>query len=246
MSPVSITAAADLDDLAARAAALLVEALAPSAGAEAPVIVLAGGRTPRAAYERAAAAAPRGPRLSSARWVFGDERWVPVAHPESNEGMARAALLGPLGVPEAGILSWRAGAGDPVPCAEAYAARLSGLGAPTLTFLGMGPDGHTASLFPGASARRTGGRREPVGPALSGTTAAMEPAGARGWRLTLCPALLCSSRVVVFLVSGAEKGPALRRMLDGVASTPAAWIRGEKTIVLATRDVLDAAEETRP
>jgi len=103
----------------------------------------------------------------------------------------------------------------------------------------MGPDGHTASLFPGAVARLPGGAAATVSAELPGTAAAIEPGQGRGWRLTLCPAILRSARAVVFLVTGEDKAAAFRRAVNGDPSTPAAWIRGGQTIFVATRDVIE-------
>jgi 6-phosphogluconolactonase len=227
----------DPEDLADQASGLLLgfieKALTERGRA---TVVLSGGGTPRATYSLVAAGLAQR-RLPPERisWYLGDERWVPRSDPQSNEGMARASLLGPLGAPEETIHSWHAGAGDPVECAAAYRVDI----VPDLLILGLGPDGHTASLFPGATARLPGGITAPVSATLPGEAAAIEPGGGRGWRLTLCPAILRAARSVVFLVSGADKASAFRRAVNGDPSTPAAWIRGGETIYIATRDVIE-------
>jgi 6-phosphogluconolactonase len=230
-------AAVDPEDMADQASGLVLSLLAKALGERDHAhVILAGGGTPRATYGLVAAGiAQRGLPRERIHWSFGDERWVPVGDPQSNEGMARAALLGPLGAPEETIHSWHAGDGDPVECAAGYRVAI----APDIVILGMGPDGHTASLFPGATARLPGGIPVPVSAALPGTAAAIEPGSGRGWRLTLCPAILRSARAVLFLVSGEDKAPAFRRAVDGDPSTPAAWIRGGETIFVATRDVME-------
>ena len=122
-------------------AALVVE-VAPRS------IALSGGGTARACYELLAdAATSSGARC---RCCFGDERWVPVDDPDSNEGMARQALLDQV-KPRA-IHSLR-NAGDTIDAAaSAYDALLREIGPVDLVHLGLGPDGHTASLFPGSPA----------------------------------------------------------------------------------------------
>jgi 6-phosphogluconolactonase/glucosamine-6-phosphate isomerase/deaminase len=77
---------------------------------------------------------------------------------------------------------------------------------------------------------------------LGGGAAAIEPSAGRGWRLTLCPDILCRARCVVFLVTGAEKAPAFQRATRGDPATPAAWIRGGETVYFATRDVVDGGQ----
>jgi 6-phosphogluconolactonase len=205
-------------------------------------VILAGGSTPRRMHEfLASGISGSGLGIGTVSWFFGDERWVAVSDPQSNEGMARETLLGPLGVAEARIHSWRAGSGDPVDCARRYAticreAMGSPRSAPDILVLGMGADGHTASLFPDAMARLPDGREIPVSPALPGEAAAVIAGPDRGWRLTLCPDFLNTSRRVIFLVTGAEKAPALRRAREGDAWTPAGWIRGKETFFIATRE----------
>ena len=118
-------------------------------------VALAGGSTPKAAYALLATSEYR-ERVdwSRVRFYFSDERCVGPDDPESNYGMARAALLAPLGIAEANVNRMR-GENEPERAAADYAAvlrELAGNGSPVLdlVMLGMGPDGHTASLFPGS------------------------------------------------------------------------------------------------
>jgi 6-phosphogluconolactonase len=241
---VSTRIAADARAMAEEAAEVLVaEIEAALAARGSAAVILAGGTTPREAYGLLAEAitARRIPvaRLS---WSFGDERWVPADQPQSNEAMARAALLDRIGAPPGTIRSWQAGTGDPVECARRYAGLVEASQGPQrneppdVLLLGLGADGHTASLFPGSIVRLPDGRAVPVGPDLPSVAAAVEPAGDRGWRLTLCPGYLRASRCAVFLVAGAEKAPALRRVREGDPALPGSWIRARRTIFIATRD----------
>ncbi len=211
-------------------------------------VILAGGETPRETYALVGEGL-RGRNVPMERlsWFFGDERWVNRTYPRSNEGMARDMLLSRIGAPEDTIHSWDAGWGNPVECAGLYARRVRELmgrpgDAPDLLILGLGADGHTASLFPGATAHLPGGGRVPVSPDMPGEAAAVEGPAERDWRLTLCPVFLRTSRCVVFLVAGADKAPALRKARSGERATPAAWIRGAATWFVATREAMGAEE----
>jgi 6-phosphogluconolactonase len=231
-----------------------------------PVVILSGGSTPRPCYERLAALlAPLGDAVHRISWVIGDERWVPVSDPSSNEGMIRRSLLEPLEIPEERILSWNPGVGTPIERAREYQRALRNLlGAPEspsgspasevsllpahppdLTLLGLGRDGHTASLFPNsvavpASTEFAESGETPVSPELPGWTAAIYLPHLQSFRLTLTAGLLRTSRRIFFLVSGAVKREALRGMLDRDPSLPATWLNVPQTQVLTTRDAVDA------
>jgi 6-phosphogluconolactonase len=232
---------ADAADLAVRAADIIAEAIGAALRDRGrAVVVLAGGTTPRAAYgQLATRLRGEGLPLDRISWLLGDERWVPVDHPDSNEGMARRALLGPVGAPERTIHSWLPATGDPAGCAARFADRLAAeplAAGPDLAILGIGADGHTASLLMGAVALLPDGREVPVGPDLPVDAVAVVPAGGRGARLTLTPKWLRMSRCVAFLAAGGGKREALARALCGDPAAPAAWVRGTaETLFLVDR-----------
>jgi 6-phosphogluconolactonase len=167
-------------------------------------LALSGGTTPRPVYRRLAGA-PFAARIAwqSVEIFFGDERAVPPTDPESNYAMAGAALLDHVAVPAAQVHRMEAERADRDAAARAYERvlpeRLN------LLLLGMGADGHTASLFPGAPALVE--RRRRVVPA-TGPTAPRQ-------RLTITPPVIAAARRVVVLVAGADKAATIARVLQG-------------------------------
>ena len=188
-----------LDDPAAEAAERL--AAAADAGGH---IALAGGSTPRRAYELAA---EQEADWSHATIWFGDERCVPPDHEHSNFAMARRALLSRLGTgAEAPTVHRMEGERGPHDGAAAYEALLQeefGDAAPRLdlVLLGIGPDMHTASLFPGDAALAAEGRF------VAGVeTPGMAPLVPR---ITLTLDAINAAREVVFLIAGEDKADAV-------------------------------------
>jgi 6-phosphogluconolactonase len=162
-------------------------------------LVLAGGSTPREAYEAAAA---RGADWSRATIWFGDERCVEPTDERSNYGMVKASLLDRLsgGAPRVHRILGERG---PASAAEAYEQELRAAGPPEfdVVLLGLGPDGHTASLFPDQASLS---EREHL--AIGVEQAGLEPFVPR---VTLTFPALGSGREVVFLVSGQSKAGAV-------------------------------------
>lgn len=184
------------------------------------VLVLSGGPTARACYERTAAL-PRGTVDWSLVDVYlGDERLVPPDDPDANQRLVRESLIEPVG----GVGSFH-----PMPtdggadrCAAAYqevvAAVLGGPGI-DLIHLGLGPDGHTASLFAGSVALEHPGDRLVM--------ANTDPSGHNPHRrLTLTLGAIDQARAAVFTVAGASKREAMRRVLDG-DDLPATRVRAK-------------------
>ena len=182
------------------------------------VVALSGGSTPRCTYERLATE----PLVSRVMWshvqvVWGDERCVPPDHPESNYRMAREALLDRVPVPAAHVHRIH-GEDDPAATAALYEATMRALlktpaGPPRaapgaridLVLLGLGDDGHTASLFPGSAAAQEQTR----------WVMAEHAAAASLWRVTLTLAVINAAAEVLFLVSGGAKAGVVRRVLEG-------------------------------
>lgn len=190
--------------------AAVAELMARAAG-EGKHIVLTGGSTPRVAYEQALALDAD---WSRATFWFGDERCVPPDHEQSNFGMAQKALLGQI-EPAAvhrmkGELGPRAGADD----YEEQLRHVFGEGLPQLDLLllGLGPDAHCASLFPGDAAL---GERERL--AIGVEVPGMAPLVPR---ISFTLPLLNAAREVVFLVAGEEKADAVARAFGGLRPGP--------------------------
>ena len=196
-------------------------------------IALSGGNTPRPVYARLAAMAHDLP-WDLVRITFGDERCVPPDDKESNFRMAWETLLAPAAVPEKSILRMR-GEIDPQIAAQEYQEQLdfmaSERGEPIyihdLILLGLGDDGHTASLFPGTAALEETIRRVVANfvPRLN------------AWRLTFTFPLINRARHILFLVGAAKNPKLIERVLQGDRELPAArvdpsvgevtWIIGE-------------------
>jgi 6-phosphogluconolactonase len=195
-------------------------------------IALAGGSTPRALYP----ALVRGVDWTRAAVFFGDERAVGPTDPQSNYRMARETLLDPAGVPPADVFRWRGEDPDLDAAARDYESKLTANAAAPwldLALLGLGPDGHTASLFPGTTALAEESRL---------AVAVDVPAqGTR--RLTLTYPALCGAGDVCFLVTGREKASALAAVLRRSApDLPAARIMRRAGPVTVFCDADAAAE----
>ena len=181
---------------------------------------LSGGNTPRPIYTEFGRMAHDLP-WERVRFTFGDERCVPPGDPASNYRMVREALFAPYAVPEKSILRMR-GEIDPQLAAQEYEDALALVatqhGEPIyrhdLLLLGMGTDGHTASLFPGTAALEEQIRR---------VVANFVP-NLNSWRLTMTFPLLNQSRQVLFLVKSDKDPRILQRVLAGDAEFPASRV----------------------
>jgi 6-phosphogluconolactonase len=217
---VILDIAADANNFTARAAERICAAAA-GAPESAFAICLSGGNTPRPVYALLAGDAYRA-RMPWARihWFFGDERHVPHTDARSNFRMVEEALFSRAPIPEQNIHAISTDV-PPEESARLYERELQTFyGASRLvdrrplfdlTLLGLGADGHMASLFPGEEALEEG--RKWVLPVVTETQP--EP------RITLTLPILDSSRAVLFLVAGADKRSALRRLRSGDATIPA-------------------------
>lgn len=192
-------------------------------------VVLTGGRTPRAAYEVAAGLEGDWTRVEV--W-FGDERCVPPDDERSNYGLARTALLDRV---VHGAVHRMPGELGPEQGAAAYERELGPLERFDLVLLGLGPDGHVASLYPGEPTLDETKRR------VVGAEARLEPFVDR---ITLTLPALRGASEVLFLVTGADKADAVRATFAGEPSrsTPGSLVRA---IGGRTTAVLDAAAAAR-
>jgi 6-phosphogluconolactonase len=176
-------------------------------------LVLTGGSTPRRAYRLLAAQSLPWGRVTV---LFGDERSVPPDDPESNYRMAREELLGGVHPASVHRMAAELGAEEGAARYEPIVRALSPL---DLVLLGMGPDGHTASLFPGNPAVGAAGH------AVAVHHAPKPPPD----RVSLTLAALRGARRVVFLVTGADKSEAL--LLARRGTVPAGMIPGAEYLV---------------
>jgi 6-phosphogluconolactonase len=206
-------------------------------------IALAGGTTPRGIYQLLAAdhLAGRPMPWANTHWFFGDERNVPPSHPDSNFRMAWESLFGRVPVPRAHIYRM-AGERSARAAAAAYEhdLRQHFLPAPDapprfdLILLGMGTDGHTASLFPGTPALRESHCWVAHNPVPQLETE----------RITLTFPVLNAAREVLFVVAGADKAATVRRVLSpsaGEEPLPAACVQPGEGRLLWHLDAAAAA-----
>lgn len=177
------------------------------------LFALAGGTTPERLYRTLASPAFTDRfDWSTTTFFFGDERCVPPDHPDSNYGLARRSLFTPLAIAPTQICRMPGEAADPENAARDYAQQLraaSRTPASTwprldLILLGMGEDGHTASLFPGTTPSQN--NRQLV-------TVTQSPKGI-ATRLTITLGVINQASVVLFLVTGSQKAPIVKRVLE--------------------------------
>jgi 6-phosphogluconolactonase len=171
-------------------------------------LVLSGGSTPKALYELLASE----PYRSQLNWskvevYFGDERCVPPDHADSNFLMAHNAMLSKLPIPECNIHRMR-GEIPPEQAAAEYGEMLKGKfrdAGPDLVLLGMGDDGHTASLFPGTTALTETQHR----------CVANYVEKLNAWRITMTYPFLNKAAEVMMLITGVAKARVLEEVLEG-------------------------------
>lgn len=205
---------------AQQVAGWLADALAARGTAS---LAVSGGSTPR---HMLAALAHAGFDWSRVHLFQVDERGVPPDDAQSNYRMIRECFIVPSGIPEPNVHRM-AGEIDARQAAAQYAAEIQRvLGGEPLDIVqcGMGPDGHTASLFPGA--------REVLD--TQGTVAGLWVESKQQWRITLLPRPILAARHLCALAAGADKAPALGRALHGpvdLLETPAQLLRGAEWFV---------------
>jgi 6-phosphogluconolactonase len=180
-------------------------------------LVLAGGKTPNRTYEILAEAGSGSRLWENTHFSWADERCVPPDDVESNYHSARLCLLDPLKIPPGHIHRIPAEDADPSEAAERYGTIFPQR--PDLLLLGMGDDGHTASLFPGSPALDETRRRFVV------SQAPVEPR----LRITATPPTIAAARTILVLVCGKNKADAVRRVFSregDIHETPARLVRG--------------------
>jgi 6-phosphogluconolactonase len=209
-----VTVVPDGSALAREAAKRFARAVEQSvAEREQAFVALSGGTTPK----QMGTILAREPYRSRIPWdrihiFWGDERWVPLGSPESNAGEARRGFLDLVPIPMKNVHPWDTAAESPREAAAAYEDLLreqfgesSGIPRFDLVLLGMGDDGHTASLFPETAALVANGRL-----AVANYVPKMDAS-----RLTLTAPLLNAGREILFLIGGPGKADTLEAVLEG-------------------------------
>ena len=222
------------DDAAARKAAALIatEARASVTARGCFVIAFSGGRTP---WIMLRALADEDVPWQNLHVVQVDERVAPAGHADRNLTHLRASLLDHTPLRAEQVYAMPVEASDLEVAAAQYAQTLRQIaGSPPvldLVHLGLGPDGHTASLVPG----------DPVLDVADSDVAVAGPY--QGWRrMTLTYPILNRARQILWLVTGGEKASMLARLHNGDASIPAGRIRRERALLLADRAVAGLLE----
>jgi 6-phosphogluconolactonase len=211
--------------------AAVVADLLAAAAREGGHVVLTGGSTPALAYE---VAAEQQRDWSRTELWWGDERCVPPDDERSNYGMAKRTLLDRLEVQPAAVHRMRGELGRDAG-AEDYDRQLGELARFDLVLLGLGPDGHVASLYPDQPTLDENERR------VLGAEAKLEPYVDR---ITLTLPMLRAAHAIVFLVAGEDKADAAARAFAGEPSrsTPGSLVRAVSGTTTAVLDPAAAAK----
>lgn len=230
------------DELATSAASDLLTALRSRKNLAIPyAIALSGGRIARTFFKEIVKAAAPGGDASSAKPLFqnvhffwGDERCVPPTDPESNYGAASELLLKPLGIPDSQIHRVRGEGSEPLALREAVsdlcsvAPVVNGQPILDLVILGMGEDGHVASLFPG----------EPddviKSPEVFRAVTAVKPPPRR---ITIGYAVIFAAKEVWVIAAGAGKEGALKESLSSRGKTPLARVLAQRAQTRILTDI---------
>lgn len=205
----------DMDAVAAEAARRFADAAQTALRAHGKFsVVLSGGSTPQPLFELLGAAPAYANKVpwKKTHFFFADERHVPPDHPESNYGQAYRLLLSRRPIPPANIVRFKGEAASAQEAAQAYSTALrefftlKAYQSPPfdLILLGLGSDGHTASLFPDV----------PVPTRSGALAAALWIPHLQAYRMTLTPLALSGARQVIFLVKGREKAAMLKSVLQ--------------------------------
>lgn len=177
-------------------------------------VALSGGSTPKLLYQLLTSDEYRGRvAWNGMDFFFGDERWVPHTHKDSNFKLANDYLFQPLGIDSNRVFPMPTEGIEPQEAAEQYEAdirrtfALASREMPhfNLILLGMGDDGHTASLFPHTAALQEYGK----------LVASNHVEKLNTWRITLTAPVLNAAEHVLFMVAGESKAPALKQVLEG-------------------------------
>ena len=226
VSLIRIEVLLDAGAVAKRAAAVIADVARVAVAARGRfVLAVSGGKTPWIMLRALATEAVPWGQLHV---VQIDERVAPAGHADRNLAHLRESLLEHAPLREQQIYAMPVEADDLEAAAARYARTLREIaGTPPvldLAHLGLGPDGHTASLVPGDPALTVADRDVAITEAYQGRR-----------RMTLTYPLLNRSRTILWVVTGAEKVPMLKRLRDGDASIPAGRIRREPALILADR-----------
>jgi len=248
LAGVEILVGADIEETV-RIAAGQFTALARKVSADRGVvnIALCGGSTPRRLFQLLAAEPFAGlVPWNSTHFFWGDERNVPPGHPESNYSMARQMLLSQVPVPPANIHRIPTGDGTAVEAADLYERVLReklpiahGLPRFDYTLLGLGANGHTASLFP----------KRPTLHEQQRLVVADHVDEISSWRVTLTALTLNNSAQITFLVIGEDKASAVHQVLEGPRdseATPAQLILPADGMLTWILDTASSSRLARP
>jgi 6-phosphogluconolactonase len=227
----TICICADAEKLAQRSAEHIAAAARETVGERGLfTLCLSGGDTPVATYTRLAEAGDAIP-WERVHVFWGDERCIPLERPDNHFTMASRLLLSRVPIPAANIHRARGEAADPTAAAAAYEEQLRSFFKPPegelprfdLVLLGMGHDGHVASIFPGSPGWKERERWTVDHHVIKNSE--------RVRRLTLTMPVLTAAREVMFIVSGDQKAQMLASVLEGEADVPAREMNEQATEV---------------